>query len=392
MRILIFSTAYFPFVGGAEVAVKEITDRLPSPPAGGFQFDMITARLDRKLPKEERVGNVNVFRIGIGVAKFDKYWLSFFGGRLAQKMHERNKYDAIWSVMASYGGFAALSFKNRNKEIPFLLTLQEGDDPEYIRKRVGMAQGRFRQIFVQADRIQCISRFLVDWAGEMGAKCPIEIVPNGVDIEKFKMQSEKFKIDELKQKLGIRDGEKVVITTSRLVKKNAVGDIIDAMQYLPENIKFLILGTGELEESLKSKVKSLKLQDRVLFLGNVSNDKVPEYLAISDVFVRPALSEGLGNSFLEAMAAGVPIIGTAVGGIPDFLKDPSTSLEQATGLFCEVKNPESIAEKVKMILENNELRQKLIVNAKKLVEEKYDWNLITEEIKNIFNQIIINNK
>ena len=61
-RILIFSTAYYPFVGGAEVAVKEITDRL----VGSFDFDLITARFEKKLPPVEKVGNVTVYRIGSG--------------------------------------------------------------------------------------------------------------------------------------------------------------------------------------------------------------------------------------------------------------------------------------------------------------------------------------
>jgi len=87
-------------------------------------------------------------------------------------------------------------------------------------------------------------------------------------------------------------------------------------------------------------------------------------LALADVFVRPSLSEGLGNVFLEAMAAGLPIIGTPVGGILDFLKDGET------GLFCRIKNPKSIAEKIKEILSDDRLREKLIQNGQKLAEEK----------------------
>ena len=91
--------------------------------------------------------------------------------------------------------------------------------------------------------------------------------------------------------------------------------------------------------------------------------------------MRPSLSEGLGNSFIEAMAAGVPVIGTQVGGIPDFLRD------KETGFFCEVRNPKSIAEKVKEILENNELRANVIKNAQELVTKNYDWDLVARRIK-----------
>ena len=173
-----------------------------------------------------------------------------------------------------------------------------------------------------------------------------------------------------------------MITTSRLVEKNAIGDIIEALQYLPANVKLLILGAGLEEEKLKSQVPSFNLQDRVIFLGHIESQEVPQYLAISDVFVRPSLSEGLGSSFLEAMAAGIPVIGTPVGGITDFLRD------NETGLFCEVNNPKSIAEKVKILLENGALRQKIIANAKELVVKNYDWDLIAEKMQNIFNKLL----
>ncbi|MDD5071750.1 MAG: hypothetical protein PHQ42_03375, partial [Patescibacteria group bacterium] len=82
-RVLIISTAYFPFVGGAEVAVREITERISA-----IEFDMITARMDRKLPRFERLGNINVYRIGIGLQIFDKLWLAFGGAKFAKTSHD----------------------------------------------------------------------------------------------------------------------------------------------------------------------------------------------------------------------------------------------------------------------------------------------------------------
>jgi glycosyltransferase involved in cell wall biosynthesis len=119
----------------------------------------------------------------------------------------------------------------------------------------------------------------------------------------------------------------------------------------------------------------------VEFLGFVEHKEMMKYFEKADIFIRPSLSEGLGTAFLEAMAAEVPVIATPVGGIPDFLKDGET------GLFCEVNNPRSIAEKVKILLDNKELREKIIFNAKKLVEENYDWNSIAEKMKSILNQL-----
>lgn len=383
-KILIFSTAYLPLIGGAEVAVKEITDRLSD-----FHFDMVTARINRRLSKFERVGNINIYRIGVGIPKFDKYLLAFFGHRFAQKLHQKKDYNAIWSIMASYSGFAGMFFKKRHPKIPFLLTLQEGDPIEYIKRRVRSVYPLFKRIFIKADFIQTISHYLANFAREMGFKGPLEVVPNAVDIKYFSQQYSSIELEELKRKLGKKPEDKYIITTSRLVLKNAVNDVIKSLPYLSENIKFLIVGTGPDEAKLKTLTNELKLEERVVFLGHVDHKEMPKYLKISDVFIRPSLSEGLGNSFLEAMAAGIPVIATPVGGIPDFLFDPDKNPDKpSSGLFCEVRNPKSIAEKVKIFLENQKLTEKIKTNAKELVIKNYDWDLIAQKMKDIFSRLI----
>jgi glycosyltransferase involved in cell wall biosynthesis len=113
-------------------------------------------------------------------------------------------------------------------------------------------------------------------------------------------------------------------------------------------------------QKLREQVRVLHLEDRVKFLGYVPHKDMPKYLQIADIFIRPSLSEGLGNSFLEAMSAGLPIIGTPVGGILDFLVD------RETGLFCEVANPKSIVEKVTALMTDIELRNKIIKNGKRV--------------------------
>jgi glycosyltransferase involved in cell wall biosynthesis len=117
------------------------------------------------------------------------------------------------------------------------------------------------------------------------------------------------------------------------------------------------------------------VEERVLFLGHVPHAEMPKYLKISDIFIRPSLSEGMGNSFIEAMCAGLPVIATSVGGIPDFLKD------RETGLFCEVGNPESIAERIKELIGDPMLKEKLVLNSQKMVREKYDWSLVAGDMR-----------
>ncbi|MCG2701115.1 glycosyltransferase family 4 protein [Candidatus Parcubacteria bacterium] len=403
MKILIFSTAYFPFVGGAEVAVKEISDRI-----NDIEFSMITARMDKKLAGFEKVGNVDVHRVGIGWPTIDKFLLPFFGFLKALKLHKKNDYNIAWPIMASHASIAAAFLKIFKPKIKLLLTLQEGDEEEYL-KRYAFGSEILYKFFIQpwhllvfkkADYATAISNDLKQRALRGGVKGRVEVAPNGVDIARFQtppssadrgwVSDFRFQINDFKNKLEIKDNEKVIITTSRLVKKNGINDLIKAIKQTTDDrrhttVKLLICGIGEDEKKLKDLAKDLKIENKVMFLGQVDHKDLPKYLWMSDIFCRPSLSEGLGNSFLEAMAAGLPVVATPVGGIPDFLEDGKT------GWFCKVRDPDSIAEKIKYILDekNKEEVERVVKNAKKMVEEKYNWESISVKYKEIFNNLWI---
>jgi len=172
-----------------------------------------------------------------------------------------------------------------------------------------------------------------------------------------------------------------LITTSRLVEKNAVDDCLRALSKLPE-VRFDILGTGSDEAKLKRLVEELTVADRVRFLGHIDQSEIPRYLHQADIFVRPSRSEGMGNSFIEAMAAGLPVIATQEGGIADFLFDAKRDPDQApTGWAVDKDNPEQIAEAVKEILANPEQTKRVVENAKKMVEANYDWSKLARDMR-----------
>lgn len=405
-RVLIFSLVYYPnFIGGAEVAIKEITDRL----GNGFEFDMVTLRLDSHLPKVERIGNINVYRVGWTGGKdlkvspdslpfhlhLNKYFMPITAFIKAVYLHKKNNYDVFWSMMATYNSFAALFMKWCFPKTKFLLTLQEGDPIPYIKKRAFWVWPLFRSIFTNADIIQVISKYLGDFARDMGSRCPVIVVPNAVDIKRFTKEYKDEEINEIKNKLEKKDDDIFLITTSRLVTKNAVEDIIKAMPLLPSNVKLIIAGRGYMESSLKRESKILGIENRIQFIGWLTHSDMPKYLKASDIFIRVPISEGFGNSYVEAMACGLPCIATPVGGILDFIKDretgmfvhPSSPDGGAYGGRAEVRNPESVRDAVMELVKDPELVSKIKRQSFEMVKEKYDWPIITQEMNKIFENI-----
>jgi len=387
-KILIFSTAYFPFMSGAEMAVDEIAKR-----NGDFEFDLVTARMDRKLACQDRYNNINIYRVGFGFKTIDKFLLPFLGYLKAKKLSRKNDYKIIWSLMASQASIAASFFKIKFPQVKLLLTLQEGDEEEYLKRYVFGINWLYKilikpwhlLIFKKADHITALSEYLKKRAQKNGVKCKISIIPNAVDLEKFTKELLPGELDEIKGELNKKSVEKYLIHTGRLNYKNALDDVIKALPWLPLDIKFLLVGDGEELEKLKNLSKKLKVEDRVIFKEFVPHEQMVKYLKMADIFIRPSLSEGLGSSFLESMAAEIPVIATPVGGIPDFLEDGKT------GWFCEVRNPKSIAEKIKYVLDDKNKVEvnKVIDRARQMVEEKYNWNKIAKDMKGVFHDLSV---
>ena len=150
------------------------------------------------------------------------------------------------------------------------------------------------------------------------------------------------------------------------------------MKFLPANTQLVLAGSGPLETELKNLADNIGKSKQVHFLGTVEYKELPEYLREADIFCRPSLSEGLGNAFLEAMAVNVPVIGTPVGGIPDFLH------EGKTGYLCEPHNPESIAEAVKRVQADEALKKAVIQNAHDLVLAEFNWKKVSVRMGELF--------
>ena len=338
--VLVFSTAYFPFVGGTEVAIEQVANRLKN----RFDFVIFTSRMRRDLPKREVRNEGLVVRIGFG-NKFDKFLLPVFGALAAHKFKKNKQKIILWGMDLSFGALAAALFKFFNQKIPFVFTIEYGyGDKRVASGRLGVIGLTFRFILMQSDYITAISNYLLNLCKQYGYIGEEAVIHNGVDIEKFTNQES-------------RTGNHVIISTSRRVYKNGL-DILE-----------------KAFEIVKKKFPDAELK----IVSDVPYDELPKYLWKADIFARPSRSEGMGNAFVEALVAGLPIVGTPVGGILDIIRDGET------GLFAKVDDPKDLADKIKILLADKALARKIVENGKKMVEERFSWNKIAAQYAETFN-------
>lgn len=388
-KVLIFSLSYFPHVGGAEVAIKEITRRVPS---DDIEFHLITLLLGKENPRE-RIGNIEVYRIGRNYGYMSKIFFILHAAYFAYRLHRSKSFDAFWAMM-SYMLFPVVMLRCVGVSVPYLLTLQEGDPWSHMFSRWFIIP--FRPVlsygFRHATVIQAISTYLGEWAKRVRYFGPIEIVPNGYITQGGRTDFEWFGTDLVEQdrqqfwhrreNLTVSHKNTILITTSRLVPKNAIDIAIKAMSSLPEEVIFVVLGKGKELERLKIDAHSLGVKHRVHFLGEKKNTDILYYLHASDIFIRPSRSEGMGNSFIEAMAAGLPVIATQEGGIADFLFDEKRNPDKpVTGWAVDTNSPEQIAAAVKDIMTHPEKMRAVVATAKAMVKEKYDWDVIARDMR-----------
>lgn len=312
----------------------------------------------------------------------NKPLFQFLAAWKAIQLHRTEKFDATWAMMAHSCGVPAALFKMVNPQVPYLLTLQEGDPIEYIEGKMKPLWPLFTRAFTSANMVQAISTFLSQWAQARHFTGPLEVIPNAVNTAHFMHAYTPEELSKTRSELGKKEGDVFLVTTSRLVTKNAVDDVIKAIALLPAHVHFVVFGTGPDEEMLRVLAKEKGVEDRVHFRGQIGHAEMPLYLKACDIFIRPSRSEGMGNSFVEAMAAELPVIATQEGGIADFLFDEKRNPDKnTTGWAVDKDSPEQIAEAVHDIMNRPEKVAEVLKTAKQLACEKYDWDIIAQDME-----------
>jgi len=187
----------------------------------------------------------------------------------------------------------------------------------------------------------------------------IKIIPNYIDTELFRP-------------MIVKKEEKRICIVCRLVEQKNLFNLIKAISSL--SVKLVIFGEGSLKKSLEDYSKKQKVN--VEFKGNILNQKLPEEINKSNLFILPSFYEGCPKVLLEAMSCGLPCIGTDVEGIREIIK------HKDNGYLCET-DATSIKKAILDVLNNKELKERLSKNARKTIVNNYSLeNILKEEEKN----------
>jgi glycogen(starch) synthase len=236
----------------------------------------------------------------------------------------------------------------------------------------------------EAWKVICCSDYMVShvrWAFGV-PEDKVVMVPNGVNTHVY----DGIEREDLK---SFRSGfalpeEKIVLFVGRLVYEKGVHILINAAPKVLEkvNTKFIIVGSGYMKEQLLNIVRSMKLEHKVLFAGFVDDATLLKLQKCADVSVVPSLFEPFGIVALEAMAAKSPVVVSDTGGLSEIVDHDST------GVKVYPNNPDSLAWGITKVLLDEGYRNRIVENAYKKVQEKYDWERIAQQTRQIYESVL----
>ena len=240
-----------------------------------------------------------------------------------------------------------------------------------------------KQTLKEADKIIAVSNATKDYVLSLGAKPDkVTVLHNGVDLVKFRPIEGKRQ--EMRKKLGIAQDAVVALTVRRLVYKNGIDTLIDSANIaIKKNprIVFVAVGKGPDSNSVKSKIEQLGIEKNFRLAGFVSDEDLPSYYNVADSFVLPSKSgEGLPLVALEAMACGLPVIATNVGGIKEvMIKD--------YGKLVPPNEPQLLAKAVLEFASGADFSSRRD-ELRAVAEERFGWDANVERLVEIYEELI----
>jgi glycosyltransferase involved in cell wall biosynthesis len=210
----------------------------------------------------------------------------------------------------------------------------------------------------------------------------IKVIYNGVDTKIF---SPRPANNHIRKDLNFADEDVVIGTVGRISSEKGLEFLISAMKDVVKvypRTRVLIVGTGDMEyyRALKAKANGLSLSSNIIFTG--FREDIPEILSCIDIYCLPSLTEGFNRTLLEAMACGLPIVTTSVGGNVEIVQDG------LNGLLVPPRNPSALASAIIELLQNKTKAQKMGTEGRRVVEQNFNIQTNVNQIQELYFNLI----
>jgi glycosyltransferase involved in cell wall biosynthesis len=370
MNLLLLNYEFPPVGGGAGKATYNLAAELA---LLGHQVDVLTSKTKGQPTKEKMLGftvyRVMSWRKGIHDCGFrGAFTYLFFAIFKFLQLTRKNKYDAIHYFFGLPTGFLSL-LPGPHNQTPYFISLRGSDVPGYdkynksLEKVHRLLAPLTRRIWKNAERIIVVTNSLKETALLTAPSQKFHVIPNGV--ESIFLKSVPL--------VNPKSAGLKLISVARLIERKGIQHILYALADLKDpDISLSIVGSGNFEAHLKKICKDLSLDGVVTFYGFCDPRGLPELYAGSDVFILPSQAEAFGNVFAEAMACGLPVIGTDIGGIPDLVG-------KENGVLIRPGDIDQIKHAIVTLKKSHNLRMHMQLANRKKITEQYRWNSVASQ-------------
>jgi len=374
MKILMLNYEFPPIGGGAANAnlciLKQYTGK------SDLAIDVLTSAPQPGLTKENFAGNITIYKVGLHKKQLH-YWRKteviewlLKAGFHYRKLLRENDYDFAHAFSGFPTGWPCY---RRSQKLPYIISLRGSDVPgEHARLKLDykILAPAFHAIWKKASTLIANSQGLKNRALKFMPSANIDVIPNGVDTERFSPPETTQESQTLR-----------LLTVGRLSVTKRVDILIDTVDILNRQgckISFKIVGGGQMLQKLKQIVTEKNLENIIEITGRIDAENMPKIYRQNDIFISASKLEGMSNAMLEAMASGLPIIATRCEGVEELIAE--------NGLVVENANAGEIAKAVKKLIDDRQLRNQMSIAARKHAE-KFTWTRIAEQYLNIYERV-----
>jgi teichuronic acid biosynthesis glycosyltransferase TuaC len=289
--------------------------------------------------------------------------------------HQRARIDVLHAHQLFPTGYAT-AVVGRRLGIPVVCTAHGSDVHTHPDRNRGIARYT-RTALRSVDHLVAVSADLASRISTLEPQsAPVDVIYNGVDLHRFAPAVDRV---ELRHRLGLPVSGTGICTVSRLAEAKGIPELVSAFRAVLKansDVWLVIVGGGPLESRLRSWVGDL--DGHLVVTGPIEHAQVPQYLKAADVFALPSHREGVPVAMLEAMACGLPVVVTAVGGIPEVVTDGST------GLLIHPRDEHELAESLNRLVRDVALRRRMGTAAQEVIRNGFQWNQGSAKLASLY--------